>query len=134
MTTHTISEVTAMYQLTPATLRYYEALGLLYDVEKQHNHRIYRDCHLQRLSTICCFKNSGMSLKELQTLFQYQSNDDNLDRVLILLHDHQRKVDTQLSELQKAQAQIERKIAYYTALNNAKQANLPLPDWQDYKA
>lgn len=38
METYTITEVAKMYDLAPSTLRYYERIGLLRDVDQENNH------------------------------------------------------------------------------------------------
>lgn len=108
-----------MYDLAPSTLRYYERIGLLRDVAQENNHRIYEQIHLDKLNSILCFKNSGMSMKELQTLLQYQETGDDLDHILSLLKEHQTKVEDQLAQLQKYQEHITQKVAYYAAIKEA---------------
>lgn len=88
MTTYTIAEVAKMYDLAPSTLRYYERIGLLHDVAQEHNHRIYNRQHLDKLNSILCFKNSGMSMKELQVLLQYKETGEDLDQILALLEEN----------------------------------------------
>ena len=66
--TYSITEVSKMYHLPTTTLRYYEDLGLLYDIPRIKGRRAYTQQHLNRLGAICCFKDTGMTLKELQEL------------------------------------------------------------------
>ncbi len=94
--TWSISEVSKMFHLAPSTLRYYERLGLLKNVHQEHNHRMYTKEHLEKLNSITCFKNSGMTMKELQVLLQYQETGPDLNNILSLLKDHQVKIEDQL--------------------------------------
>ena len=67
MKTYTIREVSERFSLPASTLRYYEEVGLLTEVMRDGKHRMYQDCHLNRLSALCCFKETGMSIAQLQT-------------------------------------------------------------------
>ena len=133
METYTITEVAKMYDLAPSTLRYYERIGLLRDVDQENNHRIYNRQHLDKLNSILCFKNSGMSMKELQVLLQYKETGDDLNQILDLLNEHKAKVETQLAQLQKYQQHITQKVAFYSDIKAAEEHHTTLPDWNDYK-
>ncbi len=133
MKTYSITEVSKMYHLPPTTLRYYEELGLLYDVPRRGNRRVYRDVHLARLSAICCFKNAGMSLSELQQLFSYNKSGEDLNKIITLLSDHCQQIDQQLKLLQANQQQIKRKLDFYQHIRQAETTKTPLPDWDDYR-
>ena len=44
---------------------------LLTNVERtETGQRIYEDCHIDRLRAICCLKNAGMTIDDLQTFFE----------------------------------------------------------------
>jgi DNA-binding transcriptional MerR regulator len=133
MPTYTINEVCKQYELPSSTLRYYERIGLLSDVAQENGHRIYTRKHLDRLNSILCFKNSGMTIKELQDLLQYQETGTDLDQILIILKEHKTKVEAQLAQLKQYQQHITQKVAYYSDIKAAEQSHTTLPDWNDYK-
>lgn len=133
MTELTISEVAKAYNLAPSTLRYYERLGLIPNVQQRGNHRVYNEANLEKLNSIICFKNSGMSMSELQTLLSYQETGDDLDEILTVLNEHAISVAQQLAQLKKYQRHITQKVAYYSAIKEAEANGDPRPDWADYK-
>ena len=86
MAEYTIREVSEMFHLPTSTLRYYEDMKILTNVERTATgQRIYRDCHIGRLRTICCFKNAGMSIAQLKEFFSYESEEaEHIDEILLL--------------------------------------------------
>lgn len=133
MTELTISEVSQQYHLAPSTLRYYERLGLIPDVQQRGNHRVYNEANLEKLNSIVCFKNSGMSMSELQTLLSYQETGADLDKILTVLKEHEVSVAQQLAKLAQYHRHITQKVAFYSAIKEAEATGTPRPDWADYK-
>ena len=133
MTELTISEVAQQYHLAPSTLRYYERLGLIPDVHQRGNHRVYNEANLEKLNSIVCFKNSGMSMSELQELLSYQETGPDLDKILAVLNEHEISVSQQLAKLERYHRHITQKVAFYSAIKQAEITGTPRPDWADYK-
>jgi MerR family copper efflux transcriptional regulator len=68
-TTYRIAEVAARSGFTPATLRYYEEIGLVQPVARTDaGYRLYDDASLQRLRFIARAKQLGCSLDEIAEL------------------------------------------------------------------
>jgi DNA-binding transcriptional MerR regulator len=132
MKTYTIAQTAAKFNLSIPTLRYYEAIGLLPNVARNGKNRVYSQTNLDRLAAICCFKNTGMTLKDLQTLFQYEDQDHDLNDVIDLLRTHCQRIDDQLVLLRDNQRHIRRKLQYYTDILDAQINHQPHPDWQNY--
>ena len=88
MAQYTIREISEMFQLPSSTLRYYEDMGILTNIARTDSgQRIYEDCHVNRLRTICCFKNAGMSIAQLKEFFSYESSEsEHIDDILLLLN------------------------------------------------
>ena len=84
---YSIREVSAKFNLPASTLRYYEEVGILTDIPRNSSgKRIYLEKHINRLKTICCFKNTGMSIAQLQEFFQYEQQEpSHIDDILKLL-------------------------------------------------
>ncbi|APR07043.1 MerR family transcriptional regulator [Lentilactobacillus parabuchneri] len=131
--TYSITEVSKMYHLPTTTLRYYEDLGLLYDIPRVKGRRVYTQEHLNRLGAICCFKDTGMTLKELQELFQAQADDSGLDKTCEILDIHYQRVLDQLTLLKKNERHIKRKVRFYHDIRTAKENHSKMPDWNDYR-
>lgn len=135
MAQYTIREISEMFRLPSSTLRYYEDMGILTNINRTDSgQRIYEDCHVNRLKTICCFKNAGMSISQLKEFFTYESGEEeHIDNILILLNNHKASVNEQLKSLQEAYAHLLRKLHYYGDIKKSLESNQPLPEWKNYK-
>lgn len=135
MAEYTIREISDMFQLPSSTLRYYEDIGILTNIKRNDSgKRIYEDCHVNRLRTICCFKNAGMSISQLKEFFSYESEEaEHIDDILTLLNMHKTSVTEQLKNLQKSYIHLLRKLHYYGDIKKSLESNQPLPQWKDYK-
>lgn len=135
MAEYSIRNLSEMFDLPASTLRYYEELGLLADVKRTPSgQRVYEQKHINRLKTICCFKNTGMTMAQLQTFFSYESNEpEHIDDILALLNDQKLHVLEQLEQLQKDYKHVLRKLHYYGDIKISLQAGQPLPVWADYR-
>lgn len=135
MTTYSIREISEMFQLPSSTLRYYEEQGILTNIKRTDSgQRIYEECHVNRLRTICCFKNAGMSIAQLKEFFSYEATEaENIDNILVLLNTHKDSVTEQLKSLQESYAHLLRKLHYYGDIKKSLESNQPLPQWKDYK-
>lgn len=135
MNQYTIKEVSTMFDLPASTLRYYEEMGILTNIERTSSgQRIYRDMHINRLRTICCFKNTGMSISQLQTFFGYESNEtEHINDVVELLEEHKESVAEKMEELKRSYEHILRKLHYYSDIKTSLETGEPMPDWKDYK-
>ena len=135
MNTYTIKEVSAMFELPASTLRYYEEAGLLTNIQRSTSgQRIYEECHLHRLRTICCFKHAGMPITALQAFFSYdESNVEDISNISQLLIQHEAHIVQELATLQEDLIHIRKKIHYYEDIQKAYQNNQPKPEWKDYR-
>ena len=131
--TYSIKEVSTMFSLAASTLRYYEELGLLGIVPRSTNkQRIYNQTHIHRLRGIQCFKQTGLSITKMQEFFRYEESlSDHATEILSLVEEHQCNILLEITRLQEELLHINDKVAYYTAVKNAVQCNVPLPNWED---
>ena len=68
MKEYTIKEISELFQLPASTIRYYEEEGILTNIARTASgRRIFTEGHVNRLRTICCFKNTG--IRKLKILF-----------------------------------------------------------------
>ena len=135
MTIYSIKEVSRLFQLQPSTLRYYEEEQLLTHVLRdEKGRRFYEDKHISRLKTICCFKNTGMSISQLKQFFVYEEDKlEDVQGILVLLtQQHQQLVD-KIEALQQDLVHMNKKIHFFEDRERALLANQPLPQWRDYK-
>ena len=77
-----ISEVSKKYKLSSATLRYYEKIGLLKNIEKKHGIRNYTEEDLNTIHFILYMKKSGFKLEDI---IEYMK-EDKTKRLEMLLN------------------------------------------------
>ena len=135
MKEYTIRELSEMFGLPASTIRYYEDEGILTNVGRTPSgQRVFAEGHVNRLRTICCFKNTGMTIAELRQFFSYEVDEPaHLDDILMLLRQRKTSVTAQLAQLQEDHAHVLRKIHYYEDIQESLRRNQPLPQWKDYK-
>ena len=60
-----ISEVSKLVNIPRATLRYYEQIGLLDNIKKEHGIRNYQQQDIEKINFIICMKKAGFSLDSI---------------------------------------------------------------------
>ena len=112
---YTIKQVAEIMNMTPATLRYYDKLGLLPFIErKDSGYRIFSDADITMLHVIVCLKKSGMPIKDIQQFSKWvQMGDDSLKERYEMFLERKRIVEAQMAELQKTLDFINHKCWYY---------------------
>lgn len=135
MKEYTIREISERFGLPASTIRYYEEEGILTNVGRTPSgQRVFTDGHVNRLRTVCCFKNTGMTINELKQFFAYEADEAaHLDDILVLLQRRKESVTAQIAQLKEAYAHVLRKIHYYEDIQKSLNENLPLPQWKDYR-
>lgn len=136
MKEYTIREISERFGLPASTIRYYEEEeGILTNVGRTPSgQRVFTDGHVNRLRTVCCFKNTGMTINELKQFFAYEADEAaHLDDILALLQQRKESVTAQIAQLKEAYAHVLRKIHYYEDIQKSLNENLPLPQWKDYR-
>lgn len=135
MKEYTIREISERFGLPASTIRYYEEEGILTNVGRTPSgQRVFTDGHVNRLRTVCCFKNTGMTINELKQFFAYEADEAaHLDDILALLQQRKESVIAQIAQLKEAYAHVLRKIHYYEDIQKSLNENLPLPQWKDYR-
>ena len=135
MKEYTIREISERFGLPASTIRYYEEEGILTNVGRTPSgQRVFMDGHINRLRTVCCFKNTGMTINELKQFFAYETDEGaHLDDILALLQQRKESVTAQIAQLKEAYAHVLRKIHYYEDIQKSLNENLPLPQWKDYR-
>jgi DNA-binding transcriptional MerR regulator len=120
-----IGEIAERSGVTPRTIRYYEELGLLPRVERQHGkHRVYTEDDVERLRELTRLRDLlGLSLEELRTMLVAEDvradirkryhETESRDEQLRLLDEALPHLDTQLAlvrrrlgDLQELEAEL----------------------------
>jgi len=72
----TVSQLAKLCGLSRTTLLYYESIGLLSPAcRSDSNYRRYSTEQLERLRTICAYRNAGLRLSDIQQVLDEKSND-----------------------------------------------------------
>jgi DNA-binding transcriptional MerR regulator len=125
----TISELSTKFNLAPSTLRYYEAIELLEPIERNGKHRVYRQTDIDRLGAIQCFKQTGMTIKQIQTFFENEKVENNFDILLTALTQQQDNIEKQINQLKENKKFIKKKINHYHSKKEAYLNNQIEPKW-----
>jgi DNA-binding transcriptional MerR regulator len=98
----TVSQLARLCGLSRTTLLYYESIGLLSPACRSHsNYRRYATPELERLRTICAYRDAGLRLADIQQILDEKSNEATavlkrrlleLDREIETLREHQNAI------------------------------------------
>ena len=113
---YSIQEVSLKTGLSAHTLRYYEKEGLIAGVERsQGGFRQYTDGDLESLGLICCLKNTGMSLQEIQRFVRLtREGEQTLAERVELLRECRENVVRRMEELQMNLEKINWKLNFFS--------------------
>jgi DNA-binding transcriptional MerR regulator len=71
----TVSQLAKLCGLSRTTLLYYESIGLLLPAcRSESNYRRYSKAELERLRTICAYRDAGLRLSDIQQVLDERSN------------------------------------------------------------
>ncbi len=114
-TYYSMKEVSEMMNLPQSTIRYYDKEGLLPFIErKSSGYRIFSESDIQMMQIIECFKNTGMSIKEIKHFIDLlKMGDASLEERYNLFVEREKIVLKQMENLQKQLNLIHHKMNYY---------------------
>ncbi|AKG37282.1 helix-turn-helix domain-containing protein [Paenibacillus durus] len=106
-----IGELARRAGVTPRTIRHYQELGLLGNVEQESNgYHYYSDESLQRLNKIDVLKKLGLSLEEIQSVidlyFEEPSMIKGKQKVLEILSKQLKETDKKMEALDQFRQEI----------------------------
>lgn len=110
----TISEVSKKLNVTQDTLRYYEKIGLIPQIERVSKKRIYNQANLDWISLILCMKKTGLSIEELIEFVSLHAQGDETKalRKEILINQKE-NLEMRKQEIDNTLKYIEFKINLY---------------------
>jgi DNA-binding transcriptional MerR regulator len=98
----TVSQLARLCGLSRTTLLYYESIGLLSPAcRSESNYRRYSTEQLERLRSICAYRDAGLRLSDIQQILDEPSNQATvvlkrrlleLDREIATLREHQNAI------------------------------------------
>jgi DNA-binding transcriptional MerR regulator len=97
------------------TLRYYERIGLLYDIERTSSgHRRFRDDDLEWLGVLRCLRDTGMPIAQMRRYAELaRSGTATFSERLDLLTEHDADVQERITLLESQHKHLQEKIAWY---------------------
>lgn len=130
---YTIKEMSEKFDLKASTIRYYEEIGLLENVEhKDKYHRVYTDAHVDRLSAIACFKKARLQLEDIKLFFEYEKDiTANSSKILEMMKQQEKETQAEIETLMSGLAHVQMKIKFYSALDDAIKNKQPIPTWNE---
>lgn len=111
----TIAEVSKKTGLSTDTLRYYERIGIIPEVERSESGiRNYTDRDLGWIEFSKCMRNSGMSIESIiEYIKLYNKGDATLEARKQLLVSQRDAMQEKLNELQATLDKLNKKIENY---------------------
>ena len=112
---YTIKMVSEMTGLSIPTIRYYDKEGLLPDLQrKESGYRIFSDRDLEAIDLIECFKESGLTIREIRHFMSLvRQGDVTLDERLAIYQMHIARLEEKLAAVQNALEHSRRTLAFY---------------------
>ncbi len=132
--TYTIAQLSEKFDVNASTLRYYEEIGILSNVERtESGHRVYSEDNVGKLEAINCFKKAGMSISEIKDFFEYEKDEAMfIDDMMTLLRNRSRTMLEEFYERYESYEHILKKLDYYGHIEKALKSGKELPRWDKY--
>ena len=106
-----IGEVAKELNLSIDTLRYYEKMGLIKEINKVNVKREYSEENNKDLKFILCMKSAGLSLKDIKKFLKYYEQcDDTLDLRINILEKQRTILESEIKEKQETLNYLNYKI------------------------
>ena len=111
---HTPAQTAAKTGFSLDTLRYYERIGLLHDIDRTSSGvRVFSDDDLDWLGVLRCLRDTGMPIAVMQEYADMCRRDDDMRLRVDILEQHERAVHAKIAELNGQLAHLQEKIAWY---------------------
>ncbi|NAZ92875.1 MerR family transcriptional regulator [Vibrio toranzoniae] len=110
-----VSEFSRLVGLSAYTLRYYEKIGLLKNVQRNSSgHRVYTSKDVTWIEFVKRLKDTAMPLDEILEYAKLRElGPESTSQRQVLLEQHQQNLRTHIEEQQKHMAALEAKISLY---------------------
>lgn len=111
---YSIKEVADMMGVSTATLRYYDAEGLLPDIKKINGRRVFEDKDFKWLRVLNCMKKINMPIKKIREYIELaQKGDSTLQERYELILEQKQFIQNEIKELNICMKEFEYKEWYY---------------------
>ncbi|NLH46014.1 MAG: MerR family transcriptional regulator [Acholeplasmataceae bacterium] len=124
----TITEVAKLYDLSADTLRYYERIGIIPNVNRNPNGiRNYTENDCGWVEFAKCMRNAGLPVEVLiEYVALFQKGDDTVEARKEILIEQRDKLKERIEEMQKTLQRLNYKIENYENGFRQAEANLKL--------
>ena len=111
----TIAEVSKQTGLSPDTLRYYERIGLIPPVPRNHSGvRDYDQASLEWVEMMKCMRKAGVQIEALiEYVDLFQKGDDTIEARKNILVDQREQLISRMEEMQESLERLNQKIENY---------------------
>ena len=122
--TYTISEVAQCTGVSIDTLRYYERVGLIHEVERLSNtHRCYKESDIQWIQFLLRLRATGASIQQMLAYVRLERlGESTLCERVALLKAHHEQVEAHIQHLQDYLVVLDSKITLYESTLLARDA------------
>ena len=112
---YTIKKVSEMTGLSIPTIRYYDNEGLLPDLQrKESGYRVFSDRDLEAIDLIHCFKESGLTIREIRHFMSLvRQGDVTLPERRAIFQTHIARLEEKLAAVQSALEHARHTLAFY---------------------
>lgn len=108
------------------TLRYYERIGLLDDIERNSGgRRVFSENDVAWLMILRCLRETGMPIQRMVRFAELvRGGEETIGERIEVLEEHDREIDEKIDQLRAEQKHIRGKIDYYrTVLDETRTAS-----------
>lgn len=111
---YSIKEVAEMMNVSTATLRYYDDVGLLPNIKRVNGRRVFEEDDFKWLKLLSCMKEINMPIKKIhEYVLLAQEGDSTLQARFDMVMQQKKNIENQISELQECLKVFEFKEEYY---------------------
>jgi DNA-binding transcriptional MerR regulator len=108
---YTIQQASLLVEIPASSIRYYEKIDLIPPIKRNtQDHRIFDDQDIELLKLIKCFRNLGMSIKDIReniSTLNLEQEEINTQGILV---QHKKKLEEQIEVLNSYILEIDGKI------------------------
>ena len=118
---YTIRETSVRSGLPESTLRYYESIGLIHPIHRDHSskHRVYSEDDVTYATAIACLNATGMSLEDMRAYLKNRGRGaESAQEQIDLLETHKQHLADEARFLEVRQRYVDAKIAYWSAVRD----------------
>ena len=100
------------------TLRYYERIGLLDDIERNASgQRVFSEDDLAWLGVLRCLRDTGMPIARMREFAQLARRAETVAERIALLEEHDRGIEERIATLGAQRERIRGKIDHYRSFS-----------------